>query len=260
MSSPVRSASPLESRHPCPVCLGVKMTKVRLPLGGGAPVAGGAAAGGAAAGTTAAAAPGEELVLDHCDRCGGVWFELGEVQQLRRCDPSALWSAIVRREGVHSMQCHSCSAHVPRTASHCAACGWEVRLDCPTCDRKMDISQQSGLRLDYCRNCKGVWFDHDELASIWNLEAGALMQRRHGSAMSEGAEGVLGLLMYDPFAMYYGIHAAGYVAGSAANALSHAPEMISAAPEMVAEAAGAATEVAASLFSTIVEIIAGLFE
>ncbi|MEO5511324.1 MAG: zf-TFIIB domain-containing protein [Longimicrobiales bacterium] len=212
----------LQVRYPCPVCLGVKMEKAELPGG---------------------------LTLDHCTRCGGVWFEMGEVQQLRKTEPAELWRRIAQREGVHSMQCHSCSTHLARTESHCPSCGWKVELDCPVCAKKMDVAEQGNLRLDFCTTCKGVWFDHDELTMIWNLEVTALMQRQSGSGGVGAAEGVLGALMYDPFAMYYGMHAAGYVVGSAAEMLANAPELIAAAPE-----------VAGSLFETIVEIIASLFE
>ncbi len=217
--------SRLETRYPCPVCLGVKMEKVSLP------------------GTSA------DLVLDHCSRCGGVWFEMGEVQQLRKIEPQVLWTHIVQRDGVHSMQCHSCSTHLARTESVCHACGWKVELDCPVCAREMQVTEQTGMRLDFCTYCKGVWFDHDELTAIWKLEATAIMQRHGGGAAEGVTDGVLGALMYDPFAMYYGIHAAGYVVGGAAEVLSNAPELIAAAPE-----------VAASLFETIFEIIGSLFE
>ena len=232
----------MEARHPCPVCLGVLMEKVTI-----------------ATGEAAEATAPSNLVLDHCGRCGGVWFEMGEVQHLRRCDPASLWETIAQRDGIHSMQCHSCTAHVPRNVDTCPACGWKVELDCPICQKKMEVSDQAGLRLDYCRGCKGVWFDHDELAAIWNLEVAALAERRRGNA-AEGSLSVVDALMYDPFTMYYGIHAAGYMVGGAINAASHLPEAIGAAPEMIGEAAGAAADVASSLFETIVEIISSLFE
>jgi Zn-finger nucleic acid-binding protein len=239
-----RSSTPLEVRHPCPVCLGAKMEKVTI-----------ARDATSAAGST----PRTPLVLDHCARCGGVWFEMGEVQQLRQTDPTALWNAITKRDGIHAMQCHSCKAHVTRDADRCPACGWSVRLDCPICQKQMDVSEQAGLRLDFCRTCKGVWFDHDEIASIWNSELNALIERRKGS-MGDGAVSVLDALTYDPFLMYYGVSAAGHVAGAAAGALSHLPDAIGAAPELLGDAAGAAADVASSLFETIFDIIGSLFD
>src|SRR5436853_562362 len=49
--------SPLESKMPCPVCLGVTMTKVTLGAGGK-----------------------NALTLDHCGRCGGIWFDGGDLE------------------------------------------------------------------------------------------------------------------------------------------------------------------------------------
>lgn len=222
-----------EARYPCPVCLGVKMEKVTL-----------AAPGGSSA-----------LTLDHCSRCGGVWFEKGEVQLLRRTDATELWRAIVQREGVHSMQCHSCRSHLARSETVCSACGWKVELDCPVCDRPMRIAEQNGLRLDYCTHCQGVWFDHDELTGIWKMEVDALVRRRGSRALDTAGDVVLlDVLLYDPFVMYYGIHAAGHAAGAAANALAGSGSV-----EVIGEVAGAAGEVASGLFATIVEIIGGLF-
>lgn len=217
----------LETRHACPVCLGVKMEKVRV----------------------------DHLTLDHCTRCGGVWFGAGEVHQLRQHDAAALWRAIAQRDADHVMRCHSCRAHIPRNAESCHACGWQVELDCPVCERAMPTSRQDGLTLDYCTHCRGVWFDHDELTGIWQLEVKALARRRRTDALDTAADVMLlDVLLYDPFLMFYGVHAAGEVAGAAGEVLAG-----SGAVEAVGEVAGAAGEVAASLFETIVEIIGGIF-
>ncbi|MBR9990482.1 MAG: zf-TFIIB domain-containing protein [Gemmatimonadetes bacterium] len=253
---------PLETRYPCPVCLGAKMEKVRLPVksltGTGAPP-------GGKRHTAQAAAEAQSpiLTLDHCPRCGGVWFEAGEVQHLRRVDPTLLWHQIVQREGVHMMQCHSCRTHIPRTADACPACRWHVELDCPVCDSPMRVSAQTGMQLDFCAHCRGVWFDHDELTEVWKMEVDALVKRRGSRAVGGRGERaldtagdvlLLDVLLYDPFVMYYGIHAAGHVAGAAADVLAGAGSI-----EVIGEVAGAAGDVASGLFETVVEIIAGIF-
>jgi Zn-finger nucleic acid-binding protein len=232
----------LETRYPCPVCLGVKMEKVTL----------GTESSTVSRGASHAS---DSLTLDHCRRCGGVWFEAGEVQLLRRIDATELWRAIVQRDGIHSMQCHSCRTYIPRTAGECHLCGWRVELDCPVCDRPMRMSAQDGLRLDYCTHCRGVWFDHDELTGIWKMEVDALV-KRGGARTVDGAGDImlLDVLLYDPFVMYYGIHAAGHAAGGAAEAIAASGSI-----EVVGEVAGAAGEVASSLFETIVGIIGGIF-
>jgi len=236
----------LEARYSCPVCLGATLEKVSIGLPG--------------VESAKADAPGT-LVLDHCPRCSGVWFEHGEVQQLRRVDPGELWSKIVRRTETHRMQCHSCHAMVSRSDPKCAACGWNVQLNCPVCERKMDIAAVDALRLDVCKRCKGVWFDHDELADVWKLEVNTMVQQRRGALGDAGVGSLvlLDALTYDPFLTYYGLHAAGYAIGGAAEVLSRAPEVLAHAPEAIAGLADAAGDVASSVFETIVDIISGLF-
>ena len=152
-----------ETRWPCPVCLGTRMEKTSL-------------------GTGAGDAPGP-LTLDHCARCGGMWFELGEVQRLRSERPESLWAQIAARDERHRAQCHTCRAFVDRDAPKCAACGAKTRLNCPACDTRMLQVRQSSLTLDVCKRCKGVWFDHHELEAIW--ETGARPAHRAAGAATE---------------------------------------------------------------------------
>jgi Zn-finger nucleic acid-binding protein len=209
----------LEIRFPCPVCLGVTLQKSSIE--------------GQAA-----------FVLDHCTRCGGAWFDAGEVGRLRLASPEDLWQHIAQRDDVHAMQCHSCNTLLHRDQAHCNACGWRVTLDCPECNQPMETGSQAGVTLDACRRCKGVWFDHHELAAIWNTEFSAALERRGTTAADAGGT-VLEALAWDPFSTFYIAHAAGHVISGAA----------SAAPAV----AEAASEAAASLFETIVEIISGIF-
>jgi Zn-finger nucleic acid-binding protein len=266
-----------ETRYPCPVCLGVKLEKVRLSAGTAsmpATVDVGAAAGpdtsagpaGAAAGPDtssgpAAAAPAradsaDDLILDHCARCGGIWFEAGEIRQLAKSDAELLWRAVVRREGVPAMRCHFCRSPLARTEQSCAVCGWEVELDCPTCARPMRSVAQQGMQVDCCEHCKGVWFDHDELAGIWRMHADAVVARRaRTGGTSLGADLLFDVMLFDPLTAIYGAHAAAHIAGAAAEGLAHAAGSV----DVVGEVAGAAGDVAAGVFGTVVEIIAGIF-
>ena len=212
-----------EPRWPCPVCLGVKMDKVRMD-------------GPAAHGTSA----GQPLILDHCSRCGGMWFELGEVQRLRGQRPEALRARVPVREGKHRAQCHSCRAFVDRDSPVCAACGAKTQLACPACERLMLQVPRAGVTLDVCTKCKGVWFDHHELEAIWRLERSRVAARSDGQGADAVAEA---LLWTGPDVAAVG---AAQVADAAAEA---APTFL----EGVAEAAG-------NVFESLVEIVTGLFE
>ncbi|WP_419950155.1 zf-TFIIB domain-containing protein [Candidatus Palauibacter sp.] len=219
-----------ETRWPCPVCLGVKMEKASL-----------AAEGGGGRGP---------LTLDHCTRCGGMWFELGEVQRLRSERPESLWARIPARDERHRAQCHTCRALLDRDAPRCGTCGAKTRLGCPVCDTRMLQVRQSELTLDVCKRCKGVWFDHHELEAIWQLERGrAIAKRGRDGSLARGAETgadvLLETLFWAPELVFVGAHVAGHAAAAAAEA---APAVL--------EAAG---DAAASVFEAIVEIVAGIF-
>jgi Zn-finger nucleic acid-binding protein len=224
----------IEPRYPCPVCLGVRLDKARI-------------------------GPRGELVLDACGRCGGIWFELGEVQTLKRHEPRALWDRVRDHDEPFRMQCHNCHSPMDRNAASCPTCDWRNAIDCPECQHAMEVQTHHGLRLDVCRHCKGVWFDREELAAIWNLTLDAVRRGRgpgtalsHSSGAADGTLVLLDALTYSPGLVLYGAHAAGY-------AISASAEALASAPEAAAGLAGAAGEAASSVFEAILDIIEGLF-
>lgn len=220
-----------ETRYPCPVCLGVTLEKTRVGERG-------------------------ELQLDHCPRCGGVWFDAGEVQLLRGIRPETLWASIAPRGEVHRAQCHACHTPMSRADAACPTCGHSGLLDCPICNQPMRTASLGELRLDSCERCKGVWFDHHELESVWRMELNAALERRRARGLDledAGSLLLLDTLMWHPGMIYYGAHAAGSLVGASVEALANAP----AAAGGVVEAAG---EAAAGVFETILEIISSFFE
>lgn len=151
-SSTRNSVENARTRIPCPVCLGVQMTKIR-PEGD------------------------VELWLDHCMRCGGIWFDEGEVEMLRASHPRALATKVRISEAASRMQCHSCHASMARNLGKCTACGWKNVLDCPRCEKPLEPVQRNGLKIDVCKSCRGAWFDNSELAEIWNRSVTAAAAR-----------------------------------------------------------------------------------
>ncbi len=229
-----RNMLAIEPRYPCPVCLGATMKKVRLKRSG------------------------RSLLLDYCPRCGGVWFELGEVQSLRTHAQDSFWSSVAPRADQFRMPCHSCQAMIDRNADKCPACGWSNRIDCPTCGRKLAPQVHEGLRLDVCNNCKGVWFDHIELDAIWKSALNANVARatkssRGAVAAGVGGEVLVNTLFFAPDVLFVGAHAAGMVLETGAGALMHAPEVVGGAAEAIGGAA-------ASVFESVLEIISGIFD
>ena len=226
----------------CPVCLGTTMARVSL-------------------------GPSGDLQVDHCRRCGGFWLEHGEVQRLRALQASAVWTAVQRRTATFQMRCHDCHGLLDRAADACPACGWKNSLSCPACDRLMLTESHAGLRLDVCRECKGVWFDHHELAEIWKESFDASLRSRRketGTAVAVAGdvagEVLLNSLFFAPDLVFFGARAAGQAAMASAEIVANLPGAIGAAPEVAAAAIEAAGEAAGSVFEVIVSIISGIFD
>lgn len=175
------------TRIPCPVCLGVQMTKIR-PEGEA------------------------ELWLDHCPRCGGIWFDDGEVDLLRHSHPRAIATKVRISEAASRMQCHSCHASMARNLGKCTACGWKNVIDCPRCEKPLTPLQQDGLKIDVCKSCRGAWFDNSELAEIWNRSVSAAAARNGVAEPEErlfGGYFLLDSLMWHSVLHSHGSHMAG---------------------------------------------------
>ncbi len=207
------------------------------------------------------------LEVDHCRRCGGIWLEPGEVQRLRSVPKRELWKRIQPRPSGLRTRCHDCHAPLERTAEKCPACGWINTLDCPGCERPMRVDSYQGLRLDLCRDCKGVWFDHHELQAIWSMSFDRALQKRGLSrrdALTTAGDGagelLFDTLLYAPDLVYYGARAAGQAVSASAEAISQVPGALASAPEAASTVYEAVGEGAGSVFEVVVEIIGGLFD
>lgn len=225
----------IEARLSCPVCLGLPMQKVRLP------------------GTT-------DFILDYCQRCGGVFFEQGEVQRLQLQRPQVLLTKITFHPESHVMQCHSCHAGMDRDAAKCPRCGWDNVLDCPGCHQPMKKLVLKDLHLDVCKTCKGVWFDNRELTEIWNGKLDEFMTSKTGlqvgSQTGDAALLMMDVLTYNPVLLYYGAQAA---AATGKVALEVSTNMMRHAPQAAGAVFEGAGELAGSVFKAIAEIINDIF-
>ena len=241
VAAPNDSRASMETRWPCPVCLGVAMQKTTIRSGG------------------------VGVTLDVCPRCGGIWFERGEARQLAHHAPDALWKEVPQRNDPVRPPCHGCGAPIDRDVTQCPSCGHRNQLRCPTCDLEMERRTHGGLVLDLCRRCEGVWFDHAELTAIWQLNLTAATKRagkrasRGGDALAMGGDVLLNALFWTPDLVLYGAAAATRaVAGVAQSAGTGG--VGGAAAEAASSAAGVVGEAAEGVFSMIADIIASLFD
>ena len=245
---------PLVRRLPCPVCLGVALEKVSI--------------------ARVERRNAGALVLDHCTRCGGVWFEEGEIPVLARHSRATLLSRVGARETSPMPPCHGCDTPLARGAARCQACGRSNVLSCPACQSPMRRAERRGLVLDACERCHGVWFDHAELEHVWTLsveESEARWREEHrqdlarnagrrkasrgavtagdvGGAMIEG-------LAYTPDLFFHGASAVGHAAAGAGEAI-----VSGAAAEAATAAVEIAGDAAAGVFEVIAEIIGSIFD
>jgi Zn-finger nucleic acid-binding protein len=81
----------------------------------------------------------EEVELDWCAACGGVWFDAGEVEELLGA-------------GV--------SLGLPPAGAA------EPDLRCPRCPRRLAKTSLGSTTLDTCPDNHGIWFDAGELKAL----------------------------------------------------------------------------------------------
>jgi len=220
----------------CPVCLGVKLSHVEL-------------------------GPGPNLVLDACARCGGIWFDRGEIGRLRRYRPQALWMKITPPTQAFRAACHGCGALMDRNAARCPACGRENVIACPACGDAVRLRRHDRVELDACDRCQGVWFDAVELARIWNGELERLLAAerrvpgRPGRRTGE-VPAVVDALSVDPFLTLWVADAALHAGPTLVAGAGH---LIGAAPEAAAAVVEGTAGLAGSVFEAIAAIIEGIF-
>jgi len=217
-----------EARRLCPVCPGLPMKKIELGQGPG------------------------RTTLDGCGRCGGIWFDAGEVDRLRHLGVRAIEAEVALKPEAYRKRCGACDASYLRNADRCPACRAPNLLRCPSCAELLEPVRTGSAKLDACRRCRGVWFDSVELKEIWNA---ALVQRRGArpvtgldvAANSMDTFLLASLLMPGPS---FGGGGLSDVAGGAAAAGAEAGAGL-------VESAG---DLATSVFDAIASLISGIFE
>ena len=52
-------------------------------------------------------------------------------------------------------------------------------MKCPTCNTELKMSERSGIEIDYCPGCRGVWLDKGELDKIIERSESIPQQNRY---------------------------------------------------------------------------------
>ncbi len=94
-----------------------------------------------------------DVRIDTCPQCGGSWFDRNELRKARnQADSDLAWMDF-------NLWKETDGFHVTRES-----------VLCPTCGEKMASVgyADTGVQIDYCRDCGGIWLDSGEFTRIIN--------------------------------------------------------------------------------------------
>jgi Zn-finger nucleic acid-binding protein len=97
----------------------------------------------------------ENIELDYCTNCKGVWFDSGELELL------------LEAAGLENYE-----VFLERIINSKEASSPEKKRRCPICNRKMKksyIDEDNKLLVDICKLGHGIWFDGGEVAHLIKL-------------------------------------------------------------------------------------------
>jgi len=100
----------------------------------------------------------QNIELDYCNSCKGVWFDSGELELLLKSQGLEETKAFL--DGILNSQ---------------EAVSSEKKRICPVCGHKMKktaIGGQPEILIDICRDKHGLWFDGGEVAQLIRRLAG----------------------------------------------------------------------------------------
>ncbi len=94
----------------------------------------------------------ENIELDYCTECSGVWFDAGELELL-----------------LETMQLEGSSLSLDSILTSPEARSAEKRRKCPICRQKMKkatVGHEPEVLIDACPRGDGLWFDKGEVGQL----------------------------------------------------------------------------------------------
>jgi Zn-finger nucleic acid-binding protein len=89
----------------------------------------------------------DEIEVDHCPACGGLWLDHGEIERLSK----KMTSEIDRLRKI--LNKHQGPPAVPS----------DVTATCPACTGAMKEVKLGEISIDFCTRCKGFFLDRGEI-------------------------------------------------------------------------------------------------
>lgn len=103
----------------------------------------------------------EDVDVDQCDRCGGIWFDAHELERVLKRTRGHL-EALAKR-GTPRPDDDARRGHCPR----CGGEGYLVQLASPN----------AKIHVDTCAICGGKWLDGGEIDVLGRVTAGSMVRR-----------------------------------------------------------------------------------
>jgi len=85
---------------------------------------------------------GPDVRIDVCEKCGGSWFDRGELAQTIK------------------------DRRIADQLSEAPIRGTMSPIACPRCGGRMRVRKEWAVEVDVCISCGGVWLDHGELEEL----------------------------------------------------------------------------------------------
>ena len=93
----------------------------------------------------------DEINLEQCRECEGMWFDKNELREVKdKVDSDLNWLDFEIWDNTDKFKAKS------------------KRYICPKCNEQMEVLDydHTNIEIDYCKSCEGIWIDKDGFSKI----------------------------------------------------------------------------------------------
>ena len=120
--------------------------------------------------------------IDVCQRCGGVWLDASEFDEILGVDGDRSVEAALQELCPSVWSCRHCGEPL-KGQQTCSGCGEISQLSCPRDQSELQVVDALGVELDRCPSCSGLWVDGFERAKLASMR-----DKLRGQAVAVGAD------------------------------------------------------------------------
>lgn len=120
----------------------------------------------------------EEVEVDDCPSCGGLWLDKGEIWQLSEGSTQALEALIAQLNKAAPSQPKGAGAPYRELEISQPPNASPLDTPCPACDGKLALARFGPVQVELCTECDGLYLDRGE------LDKAVQVMRDRGSALT----------------------------------------------------------------------------